>query len=321
MKYCRTPNYNYNFNIHNGYFERWGENEDIDPPYSPIGPEIIDISVSSICHKGCSFCYRDNKPSGKNMSLENFKVVLSKLPTVTQVALGIGDIADCVDLFPIMEHCREKGVVPNLTINGRVTKEEAKELARLAGAVAVSNYDSSCYNAVDLLTTLGLKQVNIHQLMSEETYESCVKVLEDANTDSRLKSLNAVVFLSLKQRGRGVGFHPLSLEKKFKLYQLIQESSVGYGFDSCGSSAFLQYLKITNQPELEQFVEPCESTAFSGFINTDCKFFPCSFTEEGKGIDLLTVKDFLSEVWFNPKIVAWRNNLLACGRACPVYSI
>jgi hypothetical protein len=321
MKYCRTPYYNYNFNDSNGYFERWGENKDIDPNYSPIGPEIMDVSISSICHKGCAFCYRDNKPSGKNMSLENFKVVLSKLPTVMQVALGIGDIYSCPDLFGIMQHCRDMGVVPNVTINGRVTKEEAKELVRLAGAVAVSNYDSSCYDAVDLLTTLGLKQVNIHQLMSEETYSSCVKVLEDAKTDRRLKNLGAIVFLSLKKQGRGKGFHPLAKSKKFDLYKIIQSTGLGYGFDSCGSTHFLEYIKETGQEHLEQFIEPCESTAFSGFINTEGKFFACSFAEFGEGLDVLNCKDFLQDIWYHPSTVEWRNNLLNCKRSCPIYSI
>jgi hypothetical protein len=321
MKYCRTPNYNYNFNTRNGYFERWGENKDIDPNYSPIGPEIMDVSISSICHKGCAFCYRDNKPTGKNMSLENFKVVLSKLPTVMQVALGLGDIADCVDLFPIMEHCREKGVVPNLTINGRVTKEEAKELVRLAGAVAVSNYDDSCPEAVDLLTTLGLKQVNIHQLVSVETLTQCFHLLEIAKTDPRLSKLNAIVFLSLKQRGRGIRYHILPKEQKFDLYRKIQESGLGYGFDSCGSTHFLQYIKATNQLELEQFIEPCESLLFSYYINVEGRGFPCSFAENGEGLDVLNCSDFLSEIWNHPTSVEWRNKLLNCKRSCPIYQV
>ena len=67
MKQVRTPTYNYNFNEDNGYFERWGSTPDDDPQYSPIGLEILDMEVSTICHKGCQFCFVD----GTLVKIEN----------------------------------------------------------------------------------------------------------------------------------------------------------------------------------------------------------------------------------------------------------
>jgi MoaA/NifB/PqqE/SkfB family radical SAM enzyme len=325
-KFMFSEDCSFAFNKLTGYTETWGKTIHDDPLYSPYGMIIADIEISTICGtrgKLCPFCYKGATTKGESMSLETFKKLFSKLPkTLTQIAFGTGEIDSNPDTFEIFQYTRDQGVIPNVTINGRITKEEAEKLAKVCGAVAISNYNKNdCYGSVELLSSMGLKQVNIHQLASEETFSQCLELLQDTKTDERLKSVNAIVFLSLKKKGRGEGYHPLSFDKKVQLYKAIQEAKCGYGFDSCGSHQFLKYLEMTNQKELEQYVEPCESGLFSFYINVEGKGFPCSFTEEGEGIDLLTIDDFLSEVWFNPEIVAWRNNLLACGRACPVYNV
>jgi MoaA/NifB/PqqE/SkfB family radical SAM enzyme len=318
---------NFVFLKETGYTEMWGATREEDPIYSPYGNLIADIELSTRCSEGCPACYKSNVVKGKSMTLETFKKLFSKLPkTLTQIAFGIGSVNLCPDMFPIFAYCRENGIIPNVTINGRVTKAEALQLVNLCGAVAVSRYSNDqCYNAVELLTSMGLKQVNIHQLVAEETFESCLELVENTKSDPRLKHLNASVYLSVKRKGRGESYHPLSFEKKIQLYKVIQESKKGYGFDSCGSHSFLKYLELTNQKELEQYVEPCESSLYSFYIDVNGMGFPCSFTPGTKGwetgIDVLNCEDFLSQVWFDKRVVDWRNNLLNCQRSCPLYQI
>jgi MoaA/NifB/PqqE/SkfB family radical SAM enzyme len=322
-KFIVSPDFNVYFNKNTGYTQTWGRDIDEDPQYSPFGPIIMDISISNKCFNNCQFCYRSLTPKGESMGLETFKKIFHKLPrTVTQIAFGLGDLFAAEDVFEIFQYTRDHGVIPNVTINGRITREEAEKLTSVCGAVSVSHYsDDACYSAVEMLSKAGLKQVNIHQLVSQETEDQCKQVLIDAKTDPRLKGLNAIVYLSLKRRGRGEGYHPLSKAKKFELFKLIQESGIGYGYDSCGSTSFLEYLKMTNQPELEQYVEPCESTCFSGYINVQGQFHACSFDENGEGLDVLTADDFIKDIWMNPKTVEWRTKLLNCGRNCPLYKL
>ena len=78
MKKVRTPEYNYNFDMSTGHFERWGKTIEDDPTYSPLGPEILDIEISTICSQGCKFCYKKNTSVGENMSLETFKRLFFK---------------------------------------------------------------------------------------------------------------------------------------------------------------------------------------------------------------------------------------------------
>jgi hypothetical protein len=216
-KVLKSPNYNYKFNKQTGFFVRYGETEDDDPEFCPFGPEILDIEVSTICHgigKPCKHCYKSNTGKGKNMRLGKFKKIFNKMPkTLTQIAFGIGDISSNPDLFKMFEYCRNNDynqVVPNITINGwGLTDEQAEKFASLCGAVAVSRYENKdvCYNAVEKLIKAGLKQVNIHHLVSKETYLSCFETIEDACKefgDERLSGLNAIVFLMLKNKGRGM---------------------------------------------------------------------------------------------------------------------
>jgi len=173
VKRVRTKKYNYDFFLKNGLFIRWGRTYKENPIFSPLGPEIADIEISTICHglgKPCSWCYKSNTAEGTNMSLKQFKRLFKKFPkNLTQIAFGIGDINSNPDMFKIFEYARNKNVIPNVTINGwNLLNKYADKLAKVCGAVAVSKYKPKdiCYDAVKKLNDRGMKQVNIHALVS-----------------------------------------------------------------------------------------------------------------------------------------------------------
>mgnify|MGYP000439193913 CR=1 FL=1 len=332
-KYARSEEYNFDFNKKDGLFVRWGKTLDDDPEYSVFGNEILDIEVSTICHRACSWCYKSNGVyKGKNMSFETFKVILDKMPpTLTQIAFGIGDIDANPDLWRMMRYCRENGIVPNLTINGeRMTNELYDNIAKYCGAVAVSLYNkNTCYNAVAELSKR-MKQVNIHCLLAAETYELCSSVISDIETDPRLKDLNAIIYLWLKPKGRRNTFHQITESKYRDLVSMLIDKSVRFGFDSCSAPSFL---KVTeNNPNFERFkimAESCESTLFSYYINVDGVGFPCSFSEntpDYKGIDVIECEDFVRDVWYGEETEKFRSRVInnkdrnEC-RMCPIYNL
>jgi len=55
-KTYRSKDYNWTFDSSNGFFARWGSTFDEDPKMSPIGPEILDLEVSTICSGGLNNC-------------------------------------------------------------------------------------------------------------------------------------------------------------------------------------------------------------------------------------------------------------------------
>ena len=281
-------------------------------------------------------CYKSNTGSGINMSLETFKDVFSKFPKVlTQIAFGIGDIDSNKDLIPILNHCRENEVVPNLTTNGMgVDDEWAQALGHFCGAIAVSHYgfDDICFNAIEKLCGNNL-QVNIHKLLSEETFDSCFTLIDKVKSDPRLSKMKAIVFLLLKPKGDRNKFHSIdSLEKYKKLLDYAKEKGVAVGMDSCSAPMALKCVPDSAIPS----IEPCESGLFSCFIDVEGNFWPCSFCPgsiDFEPINITKVTDFVKEVWYGAQVSKWRDSLLnsskgcsSCSkqkhcRSCPVYNI
>ena len=347
LKICKSSDYNFIFNKKTGFFARWGKNPDDNPLYGP-SCEILDIEISTICSGSptsgpCAHCYKSNTAAGKNMSFKTFKRVFDtinkEVPVLGQIAFGIGDIDSNPDLYEMFAYSRGNQVIPNVTINGwRMNDYHFNMLARLCGAVAVSHYDDNhCFNAVKELTDRGKTQINIHKLLAKETLHSCHQLIESASVDSRLRKLNAIVFLLMKPKGSRNNLTPVKNLKDYRqLFIHAKERGIAFGMDSCSGP---NLLKATEGLDLfsTECVEPCESTLFSLYINVDGEVFPCSFTEGQpgweEGIFILDKESFLKNVWYSDKINEWRASLMCSSaycnncqfqkgcRSCPEYNI
>jgi MoaA/NifB/PqqE/SkfB family radical SAM enzyme len=319
-----APDFNHFFNKETGLAMTWGKTQDEDPEFCKYGPLLADIEVGEICHMGCSFCYKSNTTAGENMSLETFKKLLAKLPkTVGQIAFGIGSIDSHPELYDIMRHTRDNGVIPNITINGfRMKDSDYDNLAKLCGAVAVSNYRSDvCYETIKRLNEASkqdgatLKQINIHQLLSENTYDKCFSLMRDYLA-GKIEGLNAIVFLLLKPKGSRNHYEQLRSQEKYnELLNFAIDNNVPIGFDSCGAAAFVRGIQgRPNVKQMTDLAEPCESTLFSLYINVRGETFPCSFCEgekDYKPINILECEDFLKDVWYAPSVVEFRSRSIS----------
>jgi len=181
MKEFRSENYNFNLNKITGEFKRWGKTLEDDPNYSPFGPEILDLEISTSvrpadehlydknrlvydegCRGLCPWCYKNNgNYPTYNMTFAEFKIIFNKLPkTVGQIAFGILNIGTNPDFFKMMAYASANGVKPNYTAHGLdVTDEYAKRTSEICGAVAVSVYNKEkSYDAIQAFTEAGINQ-------------------------------------------------------------------------------------------------------------------------------------------------------------------
>lgn len=347
MHILRTDGMNFNFNRRTGRTITWGNTINDNPDFCPFGPMIADIEVTTIC-KGpggrlCPFCYKSNTAQGENMSFDTFKEIIDKMPnTITQVALGAD--AQCEsnpDIWKMMAYCREKSIVPNITV-ADISNDTADKLAGICGAVAVSRYADKnyCYNSIKKLVDRGMNQVNMHFMVHEDNFNEALETIKDYHTDYRLAGMNAIVFLSLKKKGRGEKYKPMSQLMFTQLVHETMKHKVPFGFDSCSTPKFLKAIKIINEhfknigladevvsyERMEQMAEPCESTLFSIYFNEKGEYFPCSFCEDKfEGIHISGV-DSIYELWHSAPVELFRqalvNNTNDMGvRCCPVYNI
>ncbi|MFW5804804.1 MAG: radical SAM protein [bacterium] len=319
-------NYNYVFNKINGDFKRWGKTLDDDPPFSPIGPELLDLEISiNGCPNNCNFCYKNNKNiPATNMSFDTFKHIVNMMPKgLTQIAFGITGIQTNPDFIKMMQYCRQIGIIPNFTLSGiDITDKIAEKCSQLIGALAVSAYETDkniCYDTVKKFTDLGVTQTNIHLMVSEETLDFVYEVLNDRLTDERLQDMNAVVFLGVKPKGRAKSnYHSLSTEKYKELIEFCFRHKFNIGFDSCSAPKFehaitLMELPVEKKKQLIECSESCESSLFSSYINVFGQYWHCSFAENEKGqncVDVISVNDFLSNVWHSKAVKNFRKKSL-----------
>lgn len=353
VKRVDGPDYHRKTDLTTGFTQRWGKTKKTkhDPVMAPWA-EIADVEISTGCKANCKFCYKGNGPQNKaDMSPEDFERLLQTfsiktdndewISPVDQIALGLTD-NNRPNVLPIFKLCRDYGIVPNCTTNSiDLTEDMIKEWGKLLGAVAVSNYGDICLDTIEALTRLTGLQVNIHQLLAEETYDQCIDILEKAEADPRLSKLGAVVFLSLKPKGRGRNLTQLQDPQKYrKLIDTAHKFGINYGMDSCGAPQFLK--SISNSPDFSRIapmVDACESMLHSIYATVGTEVWPCSFSEDELGWwtppKLTEVTDFISEVWDAPQARIWRNNLLnstsyeACKscsvkshcRTCPIHNL
>jgi hypothetical protein len=338
-KLVQSPTYNYIFRKSDGLFVRWGATKEDDPSYSPFGPEILDLEISSgKCSGNCRFCYKQNgihEPE-VNMTFDQFKNIFDKMPKIlNQIAFGVCDSHTNPDMFKMMRYAREHGVIPNVTFNGMdITPTVATLASCICGAIAVSIVNKEkTYDAIQLLTNeIGkpgrtLKQVNIHYVLSEETYETAFHVINDIKYDPRLKKLNAIVFLQYKPKGKNPdAFHSVSSTDQYRrLINCCEDHKVGLGFDSCSAHLFFKAIAGRyDEEKLKIIAEPCESNLFSFYTNCKGMAFPCSFCEGAsgweEGVSILDCDNFI-DVWNHPRFQTWRKTLLDNQRSCPVYCI
>lgn len=350
IKRCISKGYNYQFNPHTGEFARWGLTLDDDPKVGML--EIFDLEVSTICEGiprpgetvavPCTHCYKSNTKAGENMSFDTFKAIFDKLPqTLTQIAFGIGDIWSNPDLVKMFDYCRNNehnpDVVPNLTTNGfGIDQAWVDTIKKYCGGVAVSRYANKdvCYDAVKMFTDAGMGQVNIHQVISVEKYAECLELVNDVATDPRLSKLKAIVFLTLKPKGKRNKDTTIKDVSKYReLIELAFSKGINVGFDSCTAPIFLAAMK--DHPQFgyfSQMTESCESDRFSGYANTKGEYWHCSFTEGMPGfkpVNLLEIDDFVKDVWLSEPVKHFRNKLTCQNNdhidkecyLCPVYDL
>lgn len=306
-KLIHADGYNYIFNMDTGQTFRFGNTFEEDPFMAPV-PELADISITNRCDRGCDFCYRDAKPNGIFMSLDNYKKVLTELPNTFQLALGGGEPTLHPDFIEILRTTRKDfDRIPNYTTNGQhLTDDIIEATKKYCGAVAVSfSLDDEWMEPTRRFIAAGVK-TNVHFVVSNRTIIKAREILED----NVVQGINAIVFLLFKPIGRGLKDWELDessahteffLKDAFSLKQKV-------GFDSC-------FMRIIRNAEMRGWIKPnwvnldsCESGRFSVFIDENLMVRPCSFCAGDKYAESLIDKSF-EEIWYGSKFDEFRKCL------------
>jgi radical SAM protein with 4Fe4S-binding SPASM domain len=294
-RYYKESDFFIFFDQKNGTFIRYGR-DDVDPFYNVSGPELLDISITNFCQRGCEFCYRKSHKNGKFMPFEDYLLVMAQANKVgvTQVALGGGNPNQHPQFSKILQATRAHNIVPSYTTNGQgMTSEIYAATKDFCGALAVSWYEPyiEAKEVIRQAKNFNIK-LNIHFLLNDYTLAKAIDLLE--NRQDILQNVNAIVFLNYKpihsSKSLCLSNYP-SIEHFLNLISNFQTCKVG--FDSC----MISYLSLIKDNLVIETSEFCEAARFSAFVSEDLLFYPCSFLNDvsSNGIDLKTTT--LTEAW------------------------
>jgi radical SAM protein with 4Fe4S-binding SPASM domain len=319
------------FNQNSGFLVRLEDQNVSEPSWCSYGPELMDISITNWCDKGCSWCYKKSTPVGLHIALDEYEKILIQAAKmrVLQIALGGGNPNQHPHFGEILRLTREKyNIVPSYTTNGRGLSDDVLTATKkYCGAVAVSAYEpyDETFIAVNKLINHRIR-TNIHFLLTSQSIDTAISWLENPN--EVLNQVNAIIFLNYKPIGRNP--NPKLLAKNSNnLVRFFDLANKKYpfkiGFDSCSISGIAQHLNIS-----PVFVEPCEAGRFSMYISEHSQIYPCSFMAS-TSLGIPVEDNNIQSVWREHKIFngirdSQKNekcigcaSFASCSGGCPVY--
>ena len=293
------------FNSRTGFSARVPDSGRPEPFWAPHGPELMDISITNWCDKGCVFCYKSSTKHGRHMSLGDYKRVIDEAAEMGtfQVALGGGNPNQHPDFEEILDYTWMKGIVPNYTTNGRgLTGSILEATKRNCGAVAVSAYPPYAETAETLRILADRKiKANVHFILDSDSIDTAIDWLRAP--PEFLLTINALVFLNYKPSGRKVFEEKLlrnspRVDEFFK-FATSPDTKLKVGFDACCVSGVFARTKASTS-----LVDACDAGRFSLYVSEDLKVYPCSFQSGLAEGDTLTDETSLLDIWHHSSNIA-----------------
>ena len=282
------------------------------------GPLLLDVSITNRCLRGCTFCYKNAQPQGKDISLDDYSLILreAQLCGVTQIAIGGGEPTLHPHFVHILRMTREAGIIPNYSTNGDCLTDEIVDATKIyCGAMAISIYDDiNSYKS--LVSALSRKEIriNLHFILHKDNLDNYISLL--TSPPEWLKQVNAIIFLNYKPTNGRYDItlqnaDPAKLSLFFKLVCDIKFCSIG--FDTCTSSFIEKYTDID-----DSLFDYCEAARRSAYINEFLDVYPCSFYHEN-GINLRRMP--LKQIWGNSELFRIHRKYIEACHGCPLYEI
>ena len=270
-------------------------------------PVLADINITDRCNLCCPHCYVNSQKEGKDISVENFRLVLEQCQRsgVLQIALGGGEPTLHPHFNQFLKEIRQAGIIPNVTTNGKkLTFKTVYYLAQYAGAVALSLEETGpefekrrnfpfrdFIKSVKKLKAAGIKLVFQITLSKE----NLPRVKRTINYLLKYQPYG-ILFLTYKPAGRGKNYDaPLALADLKLVRQVLNDifkdlkNKTKIGFDCCITPA----LTLVKQSPT---FKGCSAARESVAIMPDLQVLPCSFLANKNEWDNLRQRDLI-DIW------------------------
>lgn len=87
-----------------------------DDKFIPDRPESLDVKLTNKCDIGCQHCHEASTLDGAHGEIMDVNFIKQMKP-YTELALGGGNVLEHPDFIPFLELCKEKKLIPSITVN------------------------------------------------------------------------------------------------------------------------------------------------------------------------------------------------------------
>lgn len=265
MKIRTVPSSNYK-----GIFLNSGETIryqlDESKPILPLEhPDLVDISLGTICDGGCPYCYANALKNGVFYTnvirkIKTFFAIKENRPFQAAIG-GSGEPTMHPDFVEVIKTFASLGILPNYTTNGKHLSDEILSVTEeLCGGVAVSAHQHIDWvSAVYKLLNRGIT-TNLHIVVGEENSVKLVNNLFNIFGDE----IKTYVLLPYQSIGRAQPVFNINEElKEVSEYVINHEQKKKFAFGA------LFYDFITDSPELFKDISIYEPHMFSAYLPLD----------------------------------------------------
>jgi pyrroloquinoline quinone biosynthesis protein E len=122
----------------------------LEPEAVPAVPESVHLQLNNVCNLRCPSCYITlQKRDSGSLPLERWMTLVDELADIGifQLALGGGEPLMSQHFVPIVQHSRQRGLLPNVTTNGHLLTERlVGQISGFVGEVHLSFSDGFAIN-------------------------------------------------------------------------------------------------------------------------------------------------------------------------------
>lgn len=175
----------------------------------PEFPDSMDIKLTNKCSGGCQYCHEASTNDGKHGKILNVPL-LNSLHPYTQLAVGGGNVLEHPDFLPFLIWCKEKNLIPSITLNQKHFMDNLQLIKDLANKKLIYGIGVSLIYPTDELINAVREFPNavIHVIAGIVS-----KTELDRISDKGLK----VLILGYKQFRRGDEFYRSSPETQRRI--------------------------------------------------------------------------------------------------------
>lgn len=219
-------------------------------------PTLVDISITSFCDKGCSFCYQESTSKGKHADLDVIKTILDELKKegCLEVVFGGGEPTSHPKFLDIISYAKGLGLTVGVTTKN-YNLDKNKKIEEI-----MKNINTMAFSCNSLEETKNVTETinNIQEIVYNKTKFYYQAILGLNDLDSLMSQVKHVIedgsynannfnFLGFKDFGFGKNTKQNPVDGWIERFTSLDDyQSISLGVDSVVVKKYKQELLSAN---------------------------------------------------------------------------